>query len=422
MSEYLALSSHDSERRDRDMNDRFGNATGTASSTAARHYERAVDAHLHAWPGVLEALDAAIASAPDFALPHALKALTLFGRGQRSQAQQSIASAQACSTTAPSVVSGQVAVMTSIVGGRPRDALAQVLEHARLHPTDALTASTALGAYGLFAFSGRADHDAARMTFTEALAPHYPEDFPWLLAYRGWARIEAGQVDDGLAMARHAISLRPANGHNAHIVLHGLYEAGEPSACLAFVEDWLPSYPRDALLWGHVHWHAALAELELQQSDAAVARMLGPIMEYLPCGTPFMGLADVASLLWRLGLRKVRDLPWSTAQDHAERHFPDGSNVFGELHLTMLAAARSDRGALLAAFERLRATSGKGHEGAAVAMRWTEALIKLLDGDSESAREHLDYCQAAAVRLGGSHAQRSAVSATRQALRVPMAN
>jgi len=405
-----------------EMNDRFGNATGTTSSEAVGHYDRAVDAHLHAWPGVLEALDAAIAAAPDFALPHALTALTHFGRGQRSQAQHAITSAQACSTTAPSVVSSHVGVMTSIVGGRPRDALVQVIEHARLHPTDALTASTALGAYGLFAFSGRADHDAARLAFTEALAPHYPEDFPWLLAYRGWARIEAGQVDDGLAMARHAISLRPANGHNAHIVLHGLYEAGEPSACLAFVEDWLPSYPRDALLWGHVHWHAALAELELQQSDAAVARMLGPIMEYLPCGTPFMGLADVASLLWRLGLRKVRDLPWSTAQDHAERHFPDGSNVFGELHLTMLAAARSDRGALLAAFERLRATSGKGHEGAAVAMRWTEALIKLLDGDSESAREHLDYCQAAAVRLGGSHAQRSAVSATRQALRVPMAN
>lgn len=404
-----------------DMNDRFGNATGTTSSAAVGHYDRAVDAHLHAWPGVLQALDSAIASAPDFALPHALKALTLFGRGRRSQAQQSIASAQACSATAPSVVSGQVAVMTSIVEGRPGDALAQVIEHARRHPTDALTASTALGAYGLFAFSGRADHDAERLAFTEALAPHYPEDFPWLLAYRGWARIEAGQVDDGLSMARHAISLRPANGHNAHIVLHGLYEAGEPASCLAFVEDWLPSYPRDALLWGHLHWHAALAEIELDRSEAAVARMVGPIMEYLPCGTPFMGLADVASLLWRMGLRDVRGLPWAAAQEHAERHFANGSNVFGELHLTMLAAARSDRGALVAAFERLRATSGKGHEGAAVAMRWTKALIKLLDGDSELAREHLDYCQAAAVRLGGSHAQRSVVSATRQALRVPMA-
>jgi len=60
------------------MNDRFGNATGTASSTAARHYDRAVDAHLHAWPGVLEALDAAIASDPDFALPHALMDLPRF--------------------------------------------------------------------------------------------------------------------------------------------------------------------------------------------------------------------------------------------------------------------------------------------------------------------------------------------------------
>ena len=404
------------------MKDRFGNATGTTSSAAVGHYDRAVDAHLHAWPGALEALDAAMEAAPDFALPHALKALILFGRGLRSEAQQSIASARACSTTAPSAVSGQIAVMTSIVEGRPRDALAQVIGHARLHPTDALTASTALGAYGLFAFSGRADHDAARLAFSEALAPHYPEDLPWLLAYRGWARIEAGQVDDGLAMARQAISLRPANGYNAHIILHGLYEAGEPSACLAFVEDWLPSYPRDALMWGHLHWHAALAEIELQQSDAAVARLLGPILEYLPRGTPFMGLADMASLLWRLGLEGGLELPWATAQEHAKRHFPNGSNVFGELHLTMLAAARSDRDALLAAFERLRATSGKGHEGAAVAMRWTEALIKLLDGDCESAREHLELCQAAAVRLGGSNAQRSVVSATRKALRVPMAN
>ena len=104
------------------------------------------------------------------------------------------------------------------------------------------------------------------------------------------------------------------------------------------------------------------------------------------------------------------------------RYFPNGSNVFGELHLTMLAAARSDRGALLAAFERLRSMSENGNEGAAVAMRWTKGLIKLLDGESESAREHLDYCQAAAVRLGGSNAQRSVVSETRKALRVPMAD
>ena len=403
------------------MQDRFGNATGTTSSAAVDHYDRAVDAHLHAWPGAIEALDAAIAEAPDFASPHALKSLILFGRGQRAQAQESIASAPACSTTTPSVVSGQVGVMTSIVEGRPRDALAQVVEHARLHPTDALTASTALGAYGLFAFSGRADHDAARLAFTEALAPHYPEDFPWLLAYRGWARIEAGQVDEGLAMARHAIGLRPTNGHNAHIMLHGLYEAGEPNTCLAFVEDWLPSYPSDALLWGHLHWHAALAEIELQRSDAAVARLVGPISEYLPRGTPFMGLADIASLLWRLGFQADRELPWATAQEHAKRHFPNGSNVFGEVHLAMLAAARRDRDALLALVERLRLMSERSNEAAPVAMRWTQALIKLLDGESESASELLDACSEAAVRLGGSHAQRSVISETRLALRLPVA-
>ena len=401
------------------MNDAFDNPTGTTSSAAVGHYDRAVDAHLHAWPGVLEAIEAATGEAPDFALPYALNALVLLGRGQRSEATQLVARAEACSSAAPPRVRDQIAVIRTIGEGKPQEALARVVEHARLYPTDALTASTALGAYGLFAFSGRDDHDAARLAFSDTLAPHYPDDFPWLLANRGWARIETGQVDEGFAMAWKAIALRPANGHNAHIVLHGLHESGDLSGSLEFVDSWLPSYPSDALLWGHLHWHAALAELALGRSEAAVARLVGPIMDYLPRGSPFMGLADIASLLWRLGLREVRGLPWSEAQRHAERHFPNGSNVFGELHLTMLAAARRDRSALVTSLQRLRSMGENGNEAAPVAMRWTQALIKLLDSDSESAREHLEACLDAAVRLGGSNAQRGVVAETRAALRVP---
>lgn len=403
------------------MNDMFGNGVTTTSRAAINHYDRAVDAQLHAWPGVLESVEDALAEAPDFALPHALKALVLAGRGQGMQAQAAVAQAEACSRRALPREQSHVELVTAIVKGRPNDALAKVIDHSRTHPTDVLPASTALGAYGLFAFSGRADHDVARLEFTEAMAPHFPSNFPWLMAYRGWARIEAGRADEGLAMAQHAIALRPNNGNNAHIVLHGLFESNQHDASVDFLDDWMPGYPDYAVMWGHLNWHGALAEIELGRLDAAVARLVGPIAEYLPRGTPFMGLADVGSLLWRLGLIGVDGLPWGIAQEHAKRHFPHGSNVFGELHLTMLAAARGDRHGVVAALQRLESISERGHAGAPVALRWAQALIALLDGDCALAREHLNACSEQSVRLGGSHVQRGIVEQTRNALRLPVA-
>lgn len=401
------------------MNDMFGNRVSTASASALAHYDRATDAHLHAWPGVGEAIDLALAEAPDFALPHALKALVLNGQGRPTLAREAIALAQSHSARALPREQSQLELIAAMVAGRMPDALAKAVEHARLYPTDLLGASTAVGAYGLFAFSGRADHDAARLAFTETLAANIGSVPPWLMAYQGWARIEAGRVEEGLAMAQQAIALRPQNAHNAHIVLHGFFERQDPAAGLDFVGAWLPQYPDHALMWGHIHWHAALAEIELGHLDAAVARLVGPIAGYLPRGTPFMGLIDLISLLWRLGLLGVQGLPWALAMTHAERHFPNGANVFGELHLTMLAAASADRPKLEASLHRLQVIRENGHAGAATAMRWAQSLLALLDDDRSAAREHLDACCEQAACLGGSHAQRSVVDQTRQALHLP---
>ena len=176
------------------MQDSFDQTVSATSPAALRHYDSAVDAFLHAWPGGFEALDAAIAEQPGFVLPHALKALMLHGRGCGSLARDAITQAQEFSRHALARERSLVELITAMVEGRSPDALTLVIEHARKYPTDALAASTALGAYGLFAFSGLANHDAARLAFTESLAAHFPTDFPWLLAYRGWARIVAGQV------------------------------------------------------------------------------------------------------------------------------------------------------------------------------------------------------------------------------------
>ena len=401
------------------MHDQFDNPVSCQSSAALHAYDRAVDAHLHACLGVPEALQEALEEAPDFALAHALRALVLAGRGQGGDAREAIGLARA-TNQADARERSQIELFGAVIEGRAGAALAAAIEHAGRYPGDVIASSTAVGAYGLFAFSGRADHDAARLAFVEALAAHHGDEFAWLLANRGWARIECGRVDEGMAMARQALALRAMNGHNAHILMHGFYESRQPLEALAFLDQWLPSYPDNALLWGHLQWHAALARIELGQIDQAVRLLLGPITDYLPRGTPFMGLADMASLLWRLGLRGQPALPWALAQEHAERHFPKGANVFGELHLAMLAAVRADRDALDAALERLSRIADTGQQGAPVAMQWVGALRAMLDDDRAAARGLLDACCQDAVRLGGSNAQRNVIGLTRETLRIPM--
>lgn len=403
------------------MHDQFGNRVSCDSRSAVRSYDRAADCHLRGWPGVPQALDEALAQAPDFALAHALQAQFLAGLGQGAAAREALTRARAAPHD-PDLEESHIDLIAAVIEGRVAQALQLLIAHARKFPGDALAASTGLGAYGLFAFSGRADHDAARLEFVETLAPHYPADYPWLLAYRGWSRIEAGAVTEGMEMAKRALALRPENAHNAHIVLHGHAESGQPQDALQFIGQWLPGYSDTALMWGHLQWHAALAHIELGQIDRATAILAGPLVKYLPHGTPFMGLADMVSLTWRLALRDVAPLPWAVAREHAQRHYPRGSNVFGELHLAMLAAAHGDRGELAAVHDRIRLIADGGHEGAPVALRWVQGLRALLDGDERAAAAHLDDCCDGAVRLGGSHAQRSVIEQTRQAMRLPHAD
>lgn len=394
------------------MNDVLGNSVTVASAQALKAYERAVDAHLHAWPGVVQALDEALAEDPDFVLAHALQALWMQMYGRIDEARAALERAEANAADSSAREQSHVALVSAIVGGRAPAALVQVQQHAQRFPTDVLSASTAMGAYGLFAFSGRRDHDAARRAFIEALAPQLPAELPWLLMHRAWVRIESGDADEGLELARRSMAARPRNGHGAHVLLHGLYETQRTQESLDFLAAWLSTYPEDALMWGHLQWHGALAELALGDHAAASRRMLGPVLDFLPKGPPFMGLPDTASLLWRLGLQGASGLPWPAAQDHAERHFAQGSNVFGEVHLALLAAARRDSAALSAGWARLEKTAGRGHEGAPVAAAFVRALHAMLRRDEADAGLHWRQCLPELPRIGGSRAQRAVVQMT----------
>ena len=401
------------------MHDHLGNPLSCRSNDAVRAYDHGVDCHLHAWPGALAAFQTAVAHDPGFALAHAAMALVLLAQGRAPEARAAVAAARAGFDSLDAREQSHVALVSLIAEGKPLQALDAVIDHAQHWPTDALAQSTALGAFGLFAFSGRTDHNQARLAFVRRLAPRYPDDNAWVLTHLSWAHTEAGMPDAGLWLIEHSLAVRSANGNAAHVMMHARFERQEPEQALRFINDWLVRYPDDAVLFGHLHWHAALCEIDLGQTEAAERRLVGFIEPHLRHALPLVGMTDMASLLWRLGLQGHGPLSWAAAQEHAARSFPNGGNAFVELHLAMLAAARRDTRALASGAARLQRAADAGQAAAPVALRWVAGLAALLAGETEVARQHLQACLAESARLGGSHAQRTIVDRTLAALVLP---
>lgn len=109
--------------------------------------------------------------------------------------------------------------------------------------------ATLLGAYGLYAFSGRADHHAARVAICERHAAHYGEDW-WFLMYLGWSYTEAGNVAHGRSLTERALRLRRQNALGAHAFAHALFEQGDTATLLDSAAACPPLIPNSALRTG----------------------------------------------------------------------------------------------------------------------------------------------------------------------------
>ena len=225
------------------LTDRYGLQLATASDVAAASYREGVDLVLSAWPGAGERLEAAIAADPSFALAHIARArvhqMRAEGTAARTSAQQARALALAASTREQSHTN----VLALNIEGQSAAAVLAAEQHLEAWPRDALVLSLLLGAFGLYAFSGRADHDAARVAICERHARHYGQDW-WFLTYLGWSHTEAGNTGAGRALAERALELRRQNANAAHALSHALFEQGEALVCQNFLDDWIVNHDK----------------------------------------------------------------------------------------------------------------------------------------------------------------------------------
>lgn len=385
----------------------------TASAGAAEQYRQGLELLLSAWPGADAALDAAILEDPDFALAQAARARLHAIRAEPALARARIAAAaDLVARQGTERERSHVAVLASAIHGQSAQALDQALAHLESWPRDLLILSLPLGAFGLLAFSGRADHDQARVDLCERHARHFAPDDWWFLTYRGWSLAENGAVGQGRALTQRAFELRPRNANAAHALSHAMFEAGDGAAAEALIAEWLPLYDRSGILHGHIAWHAALSALERDDAAAALAIYAEHVQPAVSAALPVNVVSDTASLLWRLGAygHAVPQPLWQAAARYAAPAFPRAGFAFADLHMALLAAGTGDRAAVAARVAALDRLVAEGRLPAGpVVPALCRAALAFAEADYPACAALLAPLAPEVVRIGGSGAQRQLV-------------
>lgn len=395
--------------------DRYGLTLSTTSDEAAAAYREGVDLLLAGWTGAAEAFESAVAADPDFALAHIARARihTFYQQGDVARKKATLAR-ELVARNGSERERTHVETLALAVEGNLPAALASALKHLEAHPRDALVMSLPLGAFGLFAFSGMADHDQARVDLCGRHAHHYGDDW-WFLTYHGWALTENGDVKRGRAMTLRGFDMRRANAHAAHSLLHAMFEDGSVEDADHLVTEWIPTYDRSGILHGHILWHQALGALEHGDAARALAIYAEVLTPSATRAPPLNAVTDGASLLWRLSAygHAVPDELWREADVFAQAAFPKSSIAFADVHMALFAAATRNQAALeerLAVIEK-RLADGKLPAGPVVP-RLFRAMTAFAGGDHAGCVTQLQPVLDEVVRIGGSHAQRELIEDT----------
>jgi tetratricopeptide (TPR) repeat protein len=387
--------------------DRYGLLLTTASDRAAAYYVDGVDRMLAALHGAGAAFDTAIAEDPDFAMAHVGRARVHQLNMEGTEARAKAAKARQLAAAASPRERQHIEIMASVIEGQSKKAVTAAEQHLTEYPRDAQVLSLLLGAFGLYAFSGRADHDAARLAICNRYVRDYGEDW-WFLTYLGWSQTEAGQIVSGRAITERGYALKPENAGAAHAVAHALFEQGDGTEGRTFLSAWLPANDRTSFLQGHLAWHLALIDLEEGDADAALDIYERHIK---PAGRPYPPLniyTDTASLLWRLSLAGKTGLEshWKDVAAYGDGYFAKAGAHFADVHHALVAATTNGGGLdkRLAEMEA-RQADGKLAPGPA-AIGLGRGIAAFTAGDYREAVTILAPLMPELVRIGGSHAQR----------------
>ncbi len=351
------------------LTDRYGLALSTTSTAARDAYVQASDLLLSFYPGAPEAFARAVAADPGFALAHAGQARSLQVWGDMPGAASALAGAQRLTAGLTEREASHIAFFALVLSGPTEAALAGLRVHLAAWPRDALMLSTCTSPGGLIGVSGRAGLKREQADLMDWLAPHYGDDW-WFTGHHAFALAETGQLAAARSKVEQSLEQNRHNAWAAHTQAHLHYEYGDTDAARAFLQAWLPEYPRTALYHGHLSWHLALSELAAGDAAAAFAMYAAAIAPAASTAVPRMTLIDATAFLWRAELagHPGPAAAWREVHGFAHRLFPQAGDHFADWHVVLADAATGDGAALEARVRQMEdlARSGRYASGPVV--------------------------------------------------------
>ena len=323
---------------------RTGRSLTTSSPEAAQQYQQAVDRILGSETGAAEALDRALALDSDFAL--ALAARHMLAKDAKSAhadlfKERSLMAAEAALPWERAHILALFALLED-----PYSNLAATEAYITGNPSDLLVISQLCG-YLIF-YGGARKLDRV-LSIMESVDASLHDDWA-CLARLGFAASEAGDRNRGRVLVERALRQRPQAPYVIHSYAHVLHDQGKPEESRDLLDDWLNEHRRSAeggAMYGHVHWHLALAEWQLGLAEQAwqrYERYCAP--ETSRCG-PVLTLADCGGFLLRDYLRTGTTRPVSAAVTAlCERFSSMLSHPFIALHLAGIQASAGDLASL----------------------------------------------------------------------------
>ena len=386
------------------------------SPKSARAYDSAVADYYGLTGDPVGLLKAALSDDPAFALGAvAIAGLFMIGgfRGDHPEVSAALAAAEAAIGVSPRERL-HLAAVKAWAEGRSTDALLAWEAILTDWPTDALALRFAQDGYYFLGQSLPMRDSVARVL------PAWDRDNPlasFVLGAYAFGLEETNDLGRAEDAGREALARNPRDAWATHALAHVMETASRQDEGIAFLKQTRGNWSAAHFMAGHNGWHLGLYLIEQGRFDEVLAdydRFASPKL----ADDMALDRVDAAALLWRLELEGVEvGDRWRAVARAWMAHFDDHVLAFNDLHCA-LAASRSgdanDVGRLIRSlddFER----DGRGCNRQVTA----EVGRPLIDGMLAFARE--DYAKAidailpvryAAIRIGGSHAQRDIVKLT----------
>ncbi|MBY6065949.1 tetratricopeptide repeat protein [Leisingera aquaemixtae] len=354
-------------------------------------------------------LGAVLRAAPEFALAHALKGLSLLMLGRSEllpTAREALRDAKSFYEGALPRERKYIDALENWLAGRPSLAIQRMEEVLDAFPQDTLAMKLS---HGIRFMMG----DPAGMRASiERVLPSYEPDHAgrgYLLGCHSFALEETGEFERAANTGRQALWMAPDDAWGLHAVAHVHDMTGNAKAGLEWLEGREEAWSHCNNFRYHVWWHKALMHLDLGRMDEALALYDTEVRKDKT--DDYRDISNATSLLMRLELEGIDvGSRWEELANLCANRTEDGSLIFADLHyLLALTGHRKEEAHRLV--QRIHADAAAGgseakERMAAPGCAAADGLEAFGDGNYKAAFTNLSTARDSLVLAGGSHAQR----------------